>query len=72
MNRMDDRYITTKEAAEMLGVSDQRVRDLLKAGRLSGKKLGSRLGGMWLVERRSVETFERRGAGRPRKGTKYT
>ena len=72
MNGMDDRYITTREAAEMLGVSDQRVRDLLKAGRLSGKKLGSKFGGMWLVERQSVKTFKRRAAGRPRKSIKST
>ena len=34
-------YVTTQEAAELLGVTQRRVRALIEAGRLPGTKLGN-------------------------------
>ena len=45
--------VTTKEAAEMLGVSERRVGQMLAAGALTGRKVGR----SWLVDRGSVETL---------------
>ena len=57
------RYLTTKEAAERLGVTTTHVRRLVAAGRLRGMALSDR---MMLVEAGSVKTFKRRPVGRPR------
>ncbi len=43
--------MTTKEAAEVLGISDRGVRAALDAGRLRGRRLGR----CWLVARWSVD-----------------
>jgi excisionase family DNA binding protein len=48
-------YLSTAEAAKLLDVSPQRVRDLIKAGRLEAFKVGRD----WAVSRKSVEEFER-------------
>lgn len=45
--------ITVSEAAEVLGVSVGRVRQLLSEGRLVGEKSG----GVWLVERWSIDDY---------------
>ena len=57
--------ITTTEAAKLLGVSDQRVRVLIKEGRLAARMV---LRGLWAVDLDSVREFERKKGGRPRKG----
>lgn len=49
-------WITTREAAEMLDVSERRVRQLLDEGRVSGVRAGR----AWQVDRASVELH---GAG---------
>jgi excisionase family DNA binding protein len=46
-------YITTSEAAEIIGCVDSRVRQLLRAGTLDGKRLGRD----WLVSRNSAEGY---------------
>lgn len=38
--------LSTKEAAQKLGISEQRVRVLLAEGRLKGRKVG----GTWVVQ----------------------
>lgn len=55
----------TNEAAEFLGVSPRRVKALISAGLLEGR----RFGGVWIVTRESVERrkAENPKAGRPRK-----
>ena len=57
------RMIGVHEAAEQLGVSEARIRALLKAGQLEGKKLGN----TWAVSERSVAERLRAGVhpGRP-------
>lgn len=57
-------YLTTKEAAARLGVSDARIRQLLLEGRISGLKVGETA---WLVPLKEVERYsrERRPVGRP-------
>jgi excisionase family DNA binding protein len=46
-------YITTKEAAQLAGVTDGYIRLLLGRGTLKGKRFGRD----WLVSRKSVEQF---------------
>ena len=57
--------LSVREAAKALGVSETRVRALLKAGLLEGEKLGR----AWTVSERSVSSRLQSGAkpGRPRK-----
>lgn len=59
---MERDYMTTSEAAEMLGVSDSRVRQLRIDGVLTGVKRGRD----WLLDRQSVEAAKKR-SGRWRK-----
>ncbi len=60
-------YITTDEAAQILGVnSTQWVRDLVRTGRIAGVKAGR----TWLVLRADVENFERKKRGpKPQRNT---
>ena len=46
-------YVTTKQAAELLGIRHDSVHHLLLAGRLPGKKIGS----TWLVSKPSIEEY---------------
>ena len=57
------KLITTKEAAEKLGVNVQRVRQLIKAGRLPAQKVGRD----WVIRPRDLEKVAHRKPGRPRK-----
>lgn len=43
--------LTTREAAELLGVNDSRIRQLIEAGDLEATKFAH----MWMVDRASVE-----------------
>jgi len=51
-----DKIVSTARAAEMLGVTDSRIRHLLAAGRLRGKCI---MGRCWLVSVRSVVAYRR-------------
>jgi acetoin utilization protein AcuB len=42
-------WITTKEAADLLGVSTARIRQLVAANALTAKKLGGKYRGQWLI-----------------------
>lgn len=47
--------MTTRDVAEVLGVTEQRVRQLLAAGTLRGKKVGTR--GDWRVSATSLQRY---------------
>lgn len=49
-------YVSTAEAAEILGVSDGRIRQLLLAGRIVGRKANER---GWLIARTEVNRFKK-------------
>lgn len=49
-------YITTKQAAEVLGVTHQRVCKMLKDGVLKGQKFGH----VWQVNKAAVEARKKR------------
>jgi len=59
-------YISVAEAARQLGVSLSYAYRLVGQGRLRSRRLGSTI----LVYLSSVQKFERRGRGRPRKTQK--
>lgn len=64
-------YVTTKQAAEIMGVAPDHVNRLLIGGKLRGQKLGH----YWLVYVPSIEKYDSTKApgGRPRsKETKAT
>lgn len=50
--------ITAKDASEMLGVSEQRVRTLLRSGAIEGKQVGKQ----WITTRAAVSTYRHSGA----------
>lgn len=58
--------IGTAVAAERLGVSPDRVRALIKAGRLPAKKLGRD----WFIDPKDLKLVAIRKPGRPKKGEK--
>lgn len=55
-------HVSSKEAAEMLGVSDERVNQFVRDERLPGKLVS----GMWMIPIEAVEQFKRAPAGRAR------
>lgn len=57
-------WLTVSQVAIELGISPQRVRQLLDAGSLKGKKVNPRL---WIVQRKDVKYVGVRLPGRPRK-----
>ena len=59
--------LTTKEAAELLGITPRRVQELIKNGALEARKAS----GVWLIDKDSVDTRLRsatKRGGRPRRG----
>jgi hypothetical protein len=59
-------FVSVSEAAEIIGCSDSRVRQLLIDRTLAGQKLNERA---WAVERKSAESYAKQPqtVGRPRK-----
>jgi len=54
---MDDQiWITSIEAAEILGVSTARIRQLVAEKNLEAKKLGGKYRGQWLINSNSIES----------------
>ena len=63
--RMKD-LLTTREAAEILKISDARIRQLIYAGRIPSQKIGQ----MNLIQRSDLELVKDRKPGRPPKESK--
>ncbi len=59
---MED-LLTTREAAEILEISDARVRQLIYAGKLPSQKIGQ----MNLIKKSDLELVKERKTGRPPK-----
>ena len=62
-----ERLYTTPEAAEMIGVSDSRLRNLIREGKASPAQ---RIGGTWLFALEEIERLRIRPknkGGRPKK-----
>lgn len=58
--------LTTKEAANILGISDARVRQLVLSGKLPAQKFGRDL----QIDEKDLEKVKERKAGRPKKREK--
>jgi excisionase family DNA binding protein len=58
-----NKLLTTQQAAEKLGISDARVRQLILEGRLPAEKLGRDL----FIEESNLRLVSERKLGRPRK-----
>lgn len=55
--------LTTREAAEILKISDARIRQLIYAGKLPAQKIGQ----MNLIKKSDLELIKDRKTGRPSK-----
>jgi len=55
--------LTTAEAGELLGIGAQRVRVLIRTGRLPAQRFGDQ----WLIYLRDLKAVKVRKPGRPRK-----
>jgi hypothetical protein len=66
---LDDKWLTVKQAADMIGCTEDHVRLLLRKGPLVGKKLSER---MWLVDVTSAAkmAYSTTKRGRPRTSPK--
>lgn len=68
MNQEDNDFLTTQQAAQFLGITDNRVRQLCKNGTLDAKKTPSQWhpgqfgGGFWLIDKQSACAY---AANRP-------
>ena len=62
-------FLTPNEAADVIGCTDGRVRQLLRDGKLLGQKIGER---MWLIPEAEVRKMRDLPVetGRPRKNKK--
>jgi excisionase family DNA binding protein len=58
-----NKLLTTQQAAEKLGISDARIRQLILNGRLPAQKLGRDL----FIEESDLRLVSERRPGRPRK-----
>jgi hypothetical protein len=62
-------YVSVAEAAEIAGVSPERIRQLVAAGQMAGEKKA----GVWLVLRADATRFVRMpNMGRPKRAKKKT
>ena len=58
-------YVSTKEAAKMLGISERRIRFYIEAKRLPAVRAADVL----MIPLEHVQNFQRKIVGRPRKNT---
>jgi len=60
-----ERYVTVKEASDMLGVSHARIQALIRTGDIQSEKVGTAR----FIDQRSVMDYRdrRKGAGRPKR-----
>ena len=61
MTTLRDKYISSKEAAQILRIHPASMQNLLQAGRLPGEKIANR----WIVLHRIVDAFATTYEGRP-------
>jgi hypothetical protein len=61
---MSNKWISTKEAGEIIGISERAVRGRLERGSLAGRKVETSRGNVWEVSRESAENTVRSPAGR--------
>ena len=66
--RNDSEYVGTREAASMLGVTQCRVQQYVRAGRLPAERIGVANRSTFRMLRADVESFVRRPPGTPGKG----
>lgn len=59
----EERLLTTKQAAEALGVQQSRIYHLITAGRL----VAARFGSAWMIKESDLEAVKVRKPGRPKK-----
>ncbi len=61
-----EEYVTLPEAAQEIGITPGRLRQMLRAGELEGEKVGP----VWVIPRSEVERLKNtpRTTGRPRIG----
>jgi excisionase family DNA binding protein len=64
MAKIEDTHISTSDAAEILGVSRQRVLQFIQEGRLKATKLAS----VYLIKKSDLTEVKHRKPGRPSKG----
>jgi excisionase family DNA binding protein len=62
------KVIGTTEAAKRLGISQNRVRDLIASGRLKAQKIGRE----YAIDPSDLKAVQNRSPGRPRKARKST
>ena len=53
--------LTTREAADRIGVSEQRVRTLLRSGAIQGRQIGKQ----WITTESAIQTYVKEGAAQP-------
>ena len=71
MAPLSDTYISSSEAAKILGIHPFTIQNLLRNGKLPAEKIANR----WLLRRPDVEEFAKTylpKVGRPRQKRKYT
>jgi excisionase family DNA binding protein len=61
-----ENYITTKEASDVLGVTRQRVLQLIQDGRIKAEKFAN----VYMIRRGDLNHIEERPMGRPPKAGK--
>lgn len=64
-------YISTKQAADVIGVAEGTVRSYLASGKLKGERVGIGNRAVWMVAAKSVKQFLESG-GRAKTGMKPT
>lgn len=66
---LENKWLTMAEAAELMGVTTNYVRLLLRQKKVEGQKIGERC---WLVDAKSAKGYARLPyvTGRPRKASK--
>lgn len=65
---MAEKWLTTTEAAELSGYHPERIRELVRDGRINGRKFGI----VWQIDRDSLLAFleESKDSGDKRRGPK--
>ena len=71
MNKLKQTYVSSGEAAGILGIHPLAIQRLIKTGKLPAEKIAYR----WLIDRDVLEEFAKNympKVGRPRQKRKYT